>query len=225
VAASRATRTIPIVFEFGGDPIRLGLVARLNRPGGNVTGIVNLSNTLLPKRIELMHQIVPNAELIALLLNPDNPLANSQMDDARAAQKMLGVRIEFLPARTVSDIEAAFVKLRELRAGALVVATDTLLNSRSSEIAALAARYSIPTCDDFREFVAAGGLISYRPDLADAYRLAGIYTGRILKGDKPGDLPVQQATKVELYLNLKTANALGIAIPLPVLGRANEVIE
>jgi putative ABC transport system substrate-binding protein len=225
VAAHQATRTIPIVFEFGADPVRLGLVSSLNRPGGNVTGIVNLDNIVLPKRVELMRELLPNADHVALLLNPDNPASEYQIEDVRAVQKLLGLRLEILHARKVSDIEATFAKLRELQAGALIVAPDAFFVSRSSEIAALALRYSMPTSHETEEFVTAGGLISYGTDLAEAYRLAGVHTGRILKGDKPAELPVQQATKIGLYINLRTAKALGLTIPPMLLARADEVIE
>ena len=225
VAAKRATDTIPIVFEVGADPVRLGIVASFNRPGGNVTGIVNLSATVLPKRVEFMHDIVPSAELIAVLVNPESPIAQSQMDDVRAAQKLLNVRTELLLARTLNDIQAAFPKLREMRAGALVIASDTYLTSQWDEIAALATRYAIPTSHERPEFVTAGGLMSYGANLADAYRLAGIYTGRVLKGEKPSNLPIQQATKVELLINLKAAKGLGLTVPPALLARADEVIE
>jgi putative ABC transport system substrate-binding protein len=226
LAAKRATDTIPIVFEIGADPVHSGLVASLNRPSGNVTGIANLSVALTAKRIEMMHQVMPDAKLIAVLVNPDNPnIIATEMDDARAAQSSLGIQIQFLEARGVGDIDAAFAKVVELRASALVVGADPLFNSKSEEIAGLAARYRVPTIDVLREFVVAGGLMSYGADRVDAYRLQGVYTGRILKGEKPADLPVQQSTKVEMLINLKTAKTLGLVFPLPILGRADEVIE
>jgi putative ABC transport system substrate-binding protein len=225
VVAKQITTTVPIVFEVGADPVRLGFVASLSRPGGNVTGIVNLSNTLVPKRVELMHQALPNAELIAVLLNPNGQNFKTQMDDVRAAQTSLGVQIEFLQARTVSEIEAAFPKVVELWAGSLVIGADALFTSNHDKLAALAARYGVPTIHESREFATAGGLLSYGADLTDAYHLAGIYAGRVLKGDKPADLPVQQSTKIELVINLKAAKALGITFPLSLLGRADEVIE
>jgi len=224
-AAKQASATIPIVFELGVDPVRLGLVASLNRPGGNFTGIVNLSNTLVPKRVELIHQVLPNAVSIAVLLNPNGQNFKTQMDDLLAAQKSLGVQIEFLHARTASEIEAAFPKVVEQRAGSLVIGADAFLTSKHDELAALAARYGVPTIHESRAFVTAGGLMSYGADLTDAYHLAGIYAGRVLKGEKPADLPVQQSTKIELVINLKAAKALGLAFPLPLLGRADEVIE
>jgi putative tryptophan/tyrosine transport system substrate-binding protein len=225
VAVKRITDTTPIVFELGANPVRLGLVASLNRPGGNITGIVNLSNELVPKRVELIHEVVPNAEPIAVLLNPSNPNFEFEMNDVRAAQKLLGVQIQFLQARTISEIDAAFAKVAELRAGALVIGADPLLNSKYNEVAALATRYGVPTIHELHKFVVAGGLMSYGAILAEAYRLAGIYTGRVLKGEKPADLPVQQAARVELAINLKTARTLGLTVPLPLLARADEVIE
>jgi putative ABC transport system substrate-binding protein len=225
VAAKEATNTIPIVFELGADPVRHGLVRSLNQPGGNVTGVVNLSNTLVPKRVQLIREVAPNAELIAVLLNPDNPNFQFTRDDVQAAQKLLGIRVEFLEARTISDIDASFTKVAELRAGALVVGPDGLFTSQWERFAALATRYGVPAIHELAEFAKAGGLMSYGADLANAYRLAGIYTGRILKGDKPGDLPIQQATKVELIINLKTAKALGLTMPPTLLALANEVIE
>jgi putative ABC transport system substrate-binding protein len=225
VAAKEATNTIPIIFEGGADPVLHGLVRSLNRPGGNVTGVVNLSNALIQKRVELIHEVVPNAELIAVVLNPDNPNFQFAMDDVRAAQKLLGIRIEFLQARTISDIDASFTTVAELRAGALVVGPDGYFTSQWDRFAALATRNGVPAIHELGRFAKAGGLMSYGADLADAYRLAGIFTGRILKGDKPADLPVQQATKVELIINLKTAKTLGITFPLSLVGRADEVIE
>jgi putative tryptophan/tyrosine transport system substrate-binding protein len=226
-AAKRATNTVPIVFEVGADPVRVGLVETFNRPGGNITGIANLSNALVAKRIELMHQVVPNAQTLAVLLNPDNQNFHTTMADAREAQKSLGVAIEFLQARNDDEIEAAFAKAVELRVGGLVIAADAYLVSKPVEIkiATLASRHGMPTNSEVREFTMAGGLMSYGAGLADAYRLAGIYTGRILKGEKPGELPIQQSTKVEMSINLKSAKALGLTIPLQLLGRADEVIE
>src|SRR5262245_12912661 len=225
VAAKEATDTIPIVFELGADPVRHGLVRSLNRPDGNVTGIVNLSNALVPKKVQLIHEVVSNADLIAVVLNPDNPNFQFAMDDVQAAQKLLGIRVEFLQARTISDIDESFATVAKLRAGALVVGPDGYLTSQWERFAWLATRYGVPAIHEHGEFAKAGGLMSYGADLADAYRLAGIYTSRILKGDKPGDLPIQQATKVELIINLKTAKALGIDVPPTLLARADEVIE
>jgi putative tryptophan/tyrosine transport system substrate-binding protein len=226
LAAKAATATIPIVFEIGVDPVASGLVASLNRPGGNITGIVNLSPAAFAKRIEMMHQILPDAKIIAVLLNPGSPTtSDATMTAARAAQAPLGIQVQFLQARTTSDIEAAFAKVVELKAGALVIDADPFFVSKQNETAALAARYGVPTIDIQRGFVTAGGLMSYGGDLVDAYRLTGGYAGRILKGEKPADLPVQQSDKIQMAINLKTAKALGLTIPLPLIGRADEIIE
>jgi putative ABC transport system substrate-binding protein len=226
LAAKAATTTVPIVFQAGADPVQLGLVASLNRPGGNVTGVTNLSIGLATKRIELMRQVMPDATVIAMLVNPrDSTIATSEMDDARAVQPQLGVRIHFLQASTISDIDAAFAKVVELPANALAIGAYPLFISRPDEIAALATRYGVPAIHPLRAFAAAGGLMSYGSDFADTYKLAGAYVGRILKGEKPGDLPVQQSTKFELIINLKTAKALGLNIPNTLIGRADEVIE
>ena len=211
---------------MGADPVQVGLVASLSRPGGNVTGNSNLSIGLVTKRIELMRQVISDAKLIAALVNPlDSAIFASEMDDTRAAQPQLGVQIHFLQASTLSDIDAAFAKVVELRASALAIGSYPLFISRPDEIAALATRYGVPAIHPLRAFAAAGGLMSYGSDFAEAYRLAGAYVGRILKGEKPGDLPVQQSTKVELTINLKTAKALGLNIPNTLIGRADEVIE
>jgi len=226
LAAKAATTTIPIVFQMGADPVQVGLVTSLSRPGGNVTGITNLSIGLATKRIELMRQVMPDAKLIAVLVNPrDSAIFASEMDDTRAAQAQLGVQIQFLQASTISDIDAAFAKVIELRASALAIGSYPLFISRPDAIAALATRYGVPAIHPLRAFAAAGGLMSYGSDFADTYRLTGVYVGRILKGEKPGDLPVQQSTKVELIINLKTAKALGINISNTLIGRADEVIE
>ena len=225
LAAKAATTTVPIVFQTGADPVQIGLVASLNRPGGNVTG-VNLSIGLATKRIELMRQVMPDAKLIAVLVNPrDSAIIASEMDDARAVQAQLGVRIHFLQASTIGDIDAAFAKVVELRASALAIGSYPLFISRPDEIASLATRYGVPAIHPLRAFAAAGGLMSYGSDFADTYKLAGAYVGRILKGEKPENLPVQQSTKVELIINLKTAKVLRLTIPEPLLGRADEVIE
>jgi putative ABC transport system substrate-binding protein len=224
-AAKKATAKIPIVFEQGADPVSYGLVASLNRPGGNVTGIVNLSNELILKRIEITHEVLPKAELIAVLVNPNNPNESSEIAFAQAAQTRLGIQVKILRASTPRDLDAAFAKVVELRAGALVAGADSLFTGNVIQLAALATRYNVPTIYQHRDFAAAGGLMSYGSDLPAAYRLCGVYAGRILKGEKPADLPVQQTAKVELVINLKTAQALGLSIPLPLLGRADEVIE
>ena len=212
--------------KMGADPVPVGLVSSFNRPGGNITGIVNLSLTLLPKRVELIHQVVPTAKLIAVLLNPDNQNSKIAMDDVRiATQKLAAVRVEFLQAKTISDVDASFAKIIELGGGVLVVGADPFFVSQTDRIAALATRYAIPTIHESLPFAKAGGLMSYGADLSDAYRLAGIYVSRILKGQKPADLPVQQATKLQLVINLQAAKALGLTIPLALLGRADELIE
>jgi ABC-type uncharacterized transport system substrate-binding protein len=226
LAAKAATTTIPIVFEMGGDPIRLGLVASLNRPGGNVTGVTNLNAEVAPKRVELLHELVPKASVIALLINPTNPgLAEPVSRASQAAAHTLGLHLHVLNASTERDFDAVFANLIQLRAGGLVIGPDAFFAARSEQLAALAVRHAVPAVFENREFVAAGGLVGYTGSIADAYRLAGVYAARILKGEKPGELPVQRSTKVEMFLNLKTAKALGITVPLPLSGRADEVFE
>ena len=225
LAAQARTKTIPIVFLTGGDPVALGLVASLNRPGGNITGVTTLSVELEPKRLELLHGLVPAAKTIGVLINQTNPNAESQSKSLQSAARTLGLTLEFLNASTERDFDSVFARLAELRAGGLVIANDGLFISKPERLAALAVRHAVPTIFQFRAFAASGGLMSYGGDLVDLYRLSGVYTGRILKGEKPADLPVLQATKVEMIINLKTAKALGINVPLPLLGRADEVIE
>jgi putative ABC transport system substrate-binding protein len=226
LAAKAATTTIPIVFETGGDPVQLGLVASLSRPGGNVTGITQLNWEILPKRLELLHELLPAVGVMALLVNPADPAnAEIQSRDVLAAARKLGLKLHVVNASTERDFDSVFVQLVDLRAGALAIGGDAFFNSRIKQLAALSLQRAVPAVYQWREFVAAGGLLSYGSEITDAYRLAGVYTGRILKGDKVADLPVQQATKVELFINLKTAKALGITVPLPVSGRADEVIE
>jgi putative ABC transport system substrate-binding protein len=211
---------------MGGDPIRLGLVASLNRPGGNVTGATQLTVEVAPKRLELLHELVPTASVIALLINPTNrALAEPVSRTSQAAAHVLGLDLHVLNASTEGDFDGAFANLIQLRAGGLVIGSDAFFTSRSEQLAALAVRHAVPTVSAHRGFVAAGGLASYSGSIVDTYRLAGVYAARILKGEKPGELPVQQSTKVEMFLNLKTAKALGITVPLPLLGRADEVIE
>ena len=224
-AAKAATSTIPVVFLTGGDPIRLGLVAHLNRPGGNLTGVTQLSMEAGPKRLELVHEMVPSAKIVALLVNPTNPISETVSRDTEAAARTLGLQLHVLPSSTESDLTAAFTTLPQLRAGALVIGPDAFFNNRSERIAALTLRHAMPAIYQYREFAAAGGLMSYGGSLTDVHRLVGAYTGRIVKGEKPADLPVQQGTKVELIINLKTAKALGLDVPLSLLGRADEVIE
>ena len=226
LAAKAATPTIPIVFETGADPIQLGLVASLNRPGGNVTGVTQTNNEITPKRLQLLHELLPTARVMALLVNPaDRALAEITTKDVQAGALALGLELHVLNASSESDFHGVFANLIQLRASGLVIGTGPFFSSQVEQLAALAVRNAVPAICESREFVAAGGLIGYGSDIAASYRLTGNYTGRILKGDKPADLPVQEATKVELYINMRTAKALGITIPLPMLGRADEVIE
>jgi putative ABC transport system substrate-binding protein len=226
LAAKAATTTIPIVFELGTDPVAFGLVASLNRPGGNVTGVSQTSVEIAPKRLQLLHELIPTASVMALLVSPaDGIVAEVYTREVQAAAKTLGVELHILNAGTERDLDGAFAKLIQLRVGGLVISGGPFLRSQSEKLAALALQRAVPAIFADREFAAAGGLLSYGAAIADAYRLAGIYTGRILKGDKPADLPVQQVTKVELYINLKTAKALGITVPNTLIGRADEVIE
>ena len=223
--AKAATTTIPIVFTAGYDPIELGLITSLSRPGGNLTGVSILNVELGPKRLELLHEVVPTAAIVALIINPANPNAGSQTRELQGAAAALGLKLHVLHASSDRELTAAFATLRELRAGALLIGADPFFNSQSQLLATLAGRHAIPAIYQYREFAAAGGLMSYGGSLTDSYRQAGVYTGRILAGAKPGELPVQQSTKVELIINLKTAKALGITFPLPLIGRADEVID
>jgi ABC-type uncharacterized transport system substrate-binding protein len=227
LAAKAATTTIPIVFEIADDPVRLGLVASLDRPGGNITGISNLNIEIVPKRLlQLLHELVPTARVLALLVNPANStVAETQSREALSATNALGLELHILNASTERDFDAVFANLIQLGAGGLVVAADPLFSGRSKHLGELTVRHAIPAIFHLRDFVAAGGLLSYGADTRDAYRLAGIYAGRILKGEKPANLPVQQSTKVELIINLKTAKWLGLDIPNTLIGRANELIE
>ena len=223
--AKAATSSIPIVFSVAVDPVEFGLVDSLNRPGGNITGVTLLSVVLGPKLLELLHELVPTATVMALLVNPTSPLAETLVRDAQAAARTLGLRLHVLHASIERDFDSVFAALIQLRAGALVIGADAFFTNRSEQLAALALRHAVPAIYATREFAEAGGLISYGPSIADSWRLMGIYTGRILKGEKPADLPVQQVTKVELVINLKAAKALGVTFPLTLLGRADEVIE
>ena len=226
LAAKAATTTIPIIFEMASDPVQFGLVTSLNRPGGNVSGVTNANVGIAPKRLQLLHELVPTAGVMALLVNPANPtLAEPNTRELQAAARALGLKLHVLNASTERDFDEVFAKLIQLRAGGLVIGPDTFFSSRSEQLAALAVRHGVPTIYQNRDFAAAGGLLSYGADTADAYRLTGKYVGRVLKGDKPADLPVQQATKVELFINLKTAKILGLNIPNTLIGRADEVIE
>jgi putative ABC transport system substrate-binding protein len=226
LAAKAATSTIPIVFEVATDPVALGLVASLSRPGGHITGVTNLGVEIAPKRLEMVRELLPAATNIALLINPTSPaVAETLLRDSQAAADTLGLKLHVLNASTDRDLEPAFAELARLRADALVIGSDPFFTSRSEQLAALAVRHAVPAVYEFREFAVAGGLVGFGSRLADAYRLAGLYAGRVLKGEKPANLPVQQSTRVELIINLKTAKALGINIPLPLVGRADEVIE
>jgi putative ABC transport system substrate-binding protein len=225
LAAKAATTTIPIVFTIEGDPIAAGLVPTLDRPGGNVTGVAISKMQLSPKRLELLHQVIPTASTFALLVNPTNPAVEAQVRDAQAAARSLGLQLHVLKASVDGDIDAAFAALPGLQAGGLVIGSDQFFDSWSLKIAALALLHSVPAIYQHRAFTAGGGLISYGASVANAFQMAGTYAGRILKGEKPADLPVQQSTKVDLLINLKTAKALGITIPPALLGRADETIE
>src|SRR5215469_5368307 len=223
--AQAATKTIPIVFITGADPVAFGLVASLSRPGGNLTGIASLVDEVGPKRLELLHELLPNATIVGLLINPTNPRAAVQAREAQAASHALGQEMHILNASTESEIDTTFATFGQMRAAAVVFVNDALFNSRLDQLAALAARHAIPAISPWREFALAGGLMSYGINQPDLYRQAAIYMGRILKGEKPADLPVQQSTKVELIVNLKTAKALGLTVPLSLLGRADEIIQ
>ena len=226
VAAKAATATIPIVFTVGLDPVRLGLVASLNRPGGNITGITSLTAELAAKRLDLLHELLPTAAVVAVLVNPTNPdTTEAETRSLRDAARSRGLQMHVLGASSESEIDAAFRTLVEFRAGALVVGADPFFEIRRDQIVALAARHAVPAIYIWREFAAAGGLMSYGTDLADTMRQAGVLAGKILKGAKPADLPVQQVVKVGLVINLKTAQALGLTVPMTLSGRADEVVE
>jgi putative ABC transport system substrate-binding protein len=225
LAAKAATSTIPIVFVVGGDPVKFGLVSSLNRPGGNVTGVSVLSGALTAKRLELLRELVPDAGIVACLVNPKNPEAESQLMDIRAAGRMVRQKIIVLNASLDHELDDAMATIVRERASGLLVGNDAFFVLRREQLVALAARHAIPTIYFLREFAEAGGLVSYGDSLTDAYRQVGMYIGRILKGMKPADLPVVQSTKVELTINLKTAKALGLAVPHTLLARADEVIE
>jgi putative tryptophan/tyrosine transport system substrate-binding protein len=225
LAAKAATTSVPIVFGLSNDPVQLGLVASLNRPGGNLTGFNNVSGELGAKGLALLHELVPGTATIGFLGNPNNPISELMRKDVLAAASVVGLKVQILNASTDREIDAAFASLVQARTGALLVRNDAFFNNRIERLIELAARHAIPTMYPYREFVAAGGLISYGGNLTNTYRQVGLYTGRILKGEKPADLPVIQATKIELIINLKTAKALGLQIPDRLLALADEVIE
>jgi putative tryptophan/tyrosine transport system substrate-binding protein len=225
LAAISATKTIPIAFITSSDPVKLGMVASLSRPGGNATGVAFFDSELVGKQFELLHELMPKAAVIGLLVNPTNPNAEIQLRDVPVATRALGLQIVVQHVSSERDLETAFTTFGRQRAGGLVVASDPFFYSVREQLAALAARHALPAIYADREYVADGGLMSYGTSISDAYRQAGVYTGRILKGDKPADLPVQQAVKVELTVNLQTAKALGVEMPLALLMRINEAIE
>jgi putative tryptophan/tyrosine transport system substrate-binding protein len=226
IVAKAATTTIPVVFTTADDPVRLGLVASLNRPGGNVTGATQATVEVAPKQLQLLHELVPTASVMALLVNPAHPtLADSNTKVLQAAARTLGLTLHVLNANTEGEFDRVFAKLIQLRAGGLVIGSDPFFTGQIERLAALAVHHAVPAVYHWREFAAAGGLVSYGAAVTEVYRLAGNYTGRILKGDKPVDLPVQQVTKVELYINQKAAKALGLTVPQALLSRADDVIE
>jgi ABC-type uncharacterized transport system substrate-binding protein len=224
VAAKAATATIPIVFTTIGDPVQIGLVTSLSRPGGNITGVTYLNVEVAPKLLELLHEVIPTATMAALV-NPTNPNADTLSRSLQVAARTLGLQLHVLKASTEPDIETAFITLAELRVSGLVIPSDVFIITHEERLAAWALRHRLPAIFQTRALAMAGGLMSYSGSALDVYRQAGVYTGRVLKGEKPADLPVQQSTKVELIINLKTAKALGLTIPLPLIGRADEVIE
>jgi putative ABC transport system substrate-binding protein len=225
LAAKSVTTSIPIVFEMGADPIAIGLVASLARPGGNLTGISSLNVEVTPKRLEILHEAIPTGAVVAVLLNPTSPTADSQFKQLQEAARTLALRLHVLHASTEGDFDKVFATLLQLRPKGLVVASDTFFATHSEQLAALTARHAMPAIHQSRDFALAGGLMSYGGSFVESHRQAGVYTGRILKGDKPAGLPVQQVTKVELLINLKTAKALGVTFPLALSGRADQVIE
>src|SRR5215468_5330632 len=226
LAAQAATTTIPIVFEMGSDPVRLGLVTNLNRPGGNITGVTNLVVEVAPKRLELLHELLPTAKVMALLVNPaDRALAQAQTRETLSAARNRGIELHVLNVRSEGDFDAVFADIKRLRVGGLVIGAGSVFLGGINKLAALTVRHAVPAIYQYRDFPTAGGLMSYGSDILDSYRLAGIHTGRVLKGENPAELPVVQATKFEFVINLKTAKALGLTIPNTLIGRADEVIE
>jgi putative ABC transport system substrate-binding protein len=224
-AVKTATTAIPIVVVMGGDPVQMGLIASLNRPGGNVTGVNVLVSALLAKQLEILREMVPGAGLIGFLVNPTGPNGESETRDVQAAAEVLGQKLLVVRASTDGELEWAFAALARQRVSALVIGADVFFNNRLAQLVAMANRQALPSIYVFRDFPAMGGLMSYGTSLTDGFRRIGSYSGRILKGERPAELPMQQSTKVELVINLKTAKTLGISIPLPLFGRADEVIE
>jgi ABC-type uncharacterized transport system substrate-binding protein len=225
LAAKSATTTIPIVFEMGADPTALGLVGSLSRPGGNLTGVTSLSVEVTPKRLEFLHEMIPSGDVFAVLINPTSPTVDSQLWNLQALARDLGLRLEVLQAKTEQDFDTVFKSLRQLRPAGLVFFSDTLFGTHGEQLAALAVRDAVPAIHQSRDFTIAGGLMSYGGSFAESHRQAGVYTGLIIKGAKPADLPVQQVTKVELFINLKAAKTLGVTFPPSLLGRADDVIQ
>ena len=225
LAAKAATREIPIIFEAAVDPVMTGLVTSLNQPGGNLTGVTSLNVEVAPKRIELLHDVLPMVTVISALINPANPNAESQSNDLRAAARSLGLKLQLLHAKSEGDLSVVFNVLGQQRSNGLVIGADAFFVSHTERLAELALQHAVPTIFEYRKFAAAGGLMSYGGSFTEAYRQVGIYAGRVLKGEKPADLPVQQSTKVELIINLKTAKTLGISVPPTLLARADEVID
>jgi putative tryptophan/tyrosine transport system substrate-binding protein len=226
LAAKAATATIPVVFQVGTDPVAAGLVASLARPGGNVTGVTTLNTELGPKRLQLLRELIPTAKIIALLVNPTSPFITDNISkDLQSAARTLGLQLHILNASTERDFDTVFATFAQLRADALVIAPDAMFISRSEQLGALTLQHAVPAITQFREFAAAGGLMSYGGSFTESARQVGVYTGRILKGEKPADLPVQQSAKAELIINVKSAKALGLAVPRELLARADELIE
>lgn len=226
LAAKNATVTIPVVFRMARDPVENGLVESFSRPGGNVTGVTTMGAELGPKQLELLHELAPAASVIALLLNPNNSsIAQRQLRDVPAAARKLGLELHVLYASVENDFDLVFARMKELRVGGLTIGADTFLNARSEQLAALAVRHAIPSISPYREFTRAGGLISYGASIAGSSRQVGVYTGRILKGERPADLPVEQPTLYEFVINVKSAKALGLSVSPTLLSRADEVIE
>jgi putative tryptophan/tyrosine transport system substrate-binding protein len=224
-AAKAATTSIPIVFNTGGDPVRAGLVASLSRPGGNVTGVTTLGKVLVAKQVELMHELLPAKDAVAFLVNPNNAVAGDESADAGAAAGALSRKLTIVNAGSDAELDAAFAAVARSHAGGLILQTDPFLSSRRDRVVALAAKHAIPSLSPYLDWAPAGGLLSYGSSIAEGLRLVGYYAGRILKGEKPADLPVQQSTKIELIINLKTAKALGLTLPTAILLRADDVIE